>query len=230
MDDKTKPWLPELHALADSDYKAFHAKLIPNIAPERILGVRTPILRGYAREFAKTPEAAVFMKELPHTYYEENNLHAFLIEKIRDYDDAVRALDKFLPYVDNWATCDMMSPPVLGKHPAELEAQIRVWLASPHLYAVRFALNMLMKYFLDGAFREDFLSLAASVPTEEYYLHMMVAWYFATALTKQYDAALPYFEKPTLDIPTHNKAIQKALECRRIPEERKAYLRTLKIR
>ena len=217
-----------LFTMQDTTYKAFHAGLIPNIAPERIIGIRTPALRRFAAKFARSPLAADFLQTLPHTYYEENNLHAFLIEKMPDYSQTVAALDAFLPFVDNWATCDMMSPAVFKKHRSELIGEIRRWIQSDHAYTVRFGLEMLMKYFLDNAFREEYLALAASVKSDEYYVNMMIAWFFATALAKQYDATVPYLENQCLDVWIHNKTIQKARESLRIISEQKAYLSTLK--
>ena len=217
-----------LAALGDPGYKEFHSKLVPNLAPDRILGVRTPELRKFARNFAESDASSDFMKHLPHDYYEENNLHAILIEGIRDYHEAEAQLERFLPYVDNWATCDMLSPRVFRKHRRELLAKIYEWVRSDRPYTVRFALKMLMTHFLEEDFDPGFLALAASVRSEEYYVNMMIAWYFATALAKQYDAAISYFETPHLERWTHNKAIQKAIESRRVSEEKKAFLRTLK--
>ena len=217
-----------LFAMQDVSYKEFHSALMPTVNPDLIIGVRTPALRKFAAEFAKTPDAADFLRILPHTYYEENNLHAFLIEKIGDFDDTVAALNTFLPYVDNWATCDMMSPKCFGRHLPELLSPIRAWLASPHPYAVRFGIGMLMKFYLDEAFSPDYPAMVAAVEREEYYIKMMVAWYFATALAKQYDAVLPYITERRLDAWTHNKAIQKAVESYRISSEQKEYLKTFK--
>ncbi len=220
--------LAELVALADPAYRDFHASLIPNVPKEHILGVRTPVLRRFASEFSHRPEAYAFLRRLPHTYYEENNLHAFLIERMSDYACALRETTAFLPYIDNWATCDMFSPRVFKKRADALLPEICAWLVSTHTYTVRFGLNMLMRYYLEERFKEEYLALAAAVPTEEYYLHMMVAWFFATALTKQYEKTLPFFLENRLDVKTHNKAIQKARESRCIPEERKAFLKSLK--
>ena len=185
-------------------------------------------LRRLAAELADTPEAEAFCQTLPHRYFEEYNLHGCLLEKRRSYDAVIEGLDALLPYVDNWATCDMISPPVFKKRPPALIGQIRVWLASDRIYTVRFGLRTLMAHFLDDAFAPSVLELAAAVRSEEYYLRMMVAWFFATALAKQYDAALPYIRECRLDVWTHNKAIQKAVESRRIPDGTKAYLRTLR--
>lgn len=219
-----------LFEMQDPEYRAFHSKLIPTADPDSVIGVRTPQLRKFAKELARTPEAEDFLKSLPHLYYEENNLHGFLIEGIKDYERTVEALDAFLPYVDNWATCDTMSPNIFRKHLPQLLDKIHEWLASDHAYTVRFAIGMLMRFYLDDAFSAGYLQLVAGVKSREYYVNMMIAWYFATALAKQREAVLPYFEKCVLDPWTHNKAIQKAVESRRIDPEDKAYLRTLKVK
>ncbi len=218
-----------LFAMQDEDYRRFHAKLIPNVAPEAVIGVRTPALRKYAKELAGTPEAEAFLKELPHRYYEENNLHGFLIEKRRDFDGALAETDRFLPYIDNWATCDMFCPKVFGAHLPELYVKIKSWTKSAHTYTVRFGIGLLMRFYLDEHFAPAYPSLVAEIRSDEYYVNMMIAWYFATALAKRYDEILPYIEEQCLDRWTHNKAIQKAIESDRISGERKAYLRTLKI-
>ena len=218
-----------LFAMADEKYRDFNSALIPNIDKSTVIGVRTPALRKFAKELSKTSYAAEFMKTLPHKYYEENNLHAYIIELKKDFDEALAFVRVFLPFVDNWATCDTFSPPVFKKNADRLLPEIKTWLSSEHVYTVRFALDMLMRCFLDQKFKPEYLRLAADVPTDEYYLHMMVAWYFATALTKQYDAALPYLQNRLLDKKTHNKAIQKALESRCISGEHKQYLKTLKL-
>lgn len=218
----------ELFALQDFKYKEFHKKLIPTVDEDTIIGVRIPALRALVKEFSGTEEAAEFMKELPHKYYEENNVHAFLIEKIKDYDICIRELDRFLPFVDNWATCDSMSPKVLKKHLPELLDKIKEWMASEHIYTVRFGIELLMSYYLDEAFDEKYLQMVADVHSEEYYINMMIAWYFATALAKQYEATLPYIEQQKLDVWIHNKTIQKAVESYRISPEQKSYLRTLR--
>ena len=219
-----------LFAMQDLKYRDFTAKLTPTVPPERIIGVRTPELRKYAVELSKTEDAAAFMAALPHLYQEENNLHAFLIERIADYDACVAALDAFLPYVDNWATCDSMSPKCLKKQLPRLTGEIRRWMASDWVYTVRFGMGMLMRHFLDDAFDPAYLDWVAALRSEEYYINMMIAWFFATALAKQWDATLPYIENCRLDVWTHNKAIQKAVESFRIPEDRKNLLRAQKIR
>lgn len=222
--------LPQLFALQDLSYREFHCRLMPTVNPESVIGIRTPALRKLAKDLSKTTEAAEFLRHLPHRYYEENNLHGFLIETIRDYDVAVAAVNEFLPYVDNWATCDLISPGIFRKHLPELLEQIKVWTASDRTYTVRFGIGMLMSFYLDEAFRPELLAIPAAVQSEEYYVNMMIAWFFATALAKQYDAALPYLQQQRLSKWTHNKTIQKAIESNRISEETKTYLRTLKIK
>lgn len=220
----------DLFALQDKEYRDFHSRLIPTVNPENIIGVRTPALRKYAKQLSKTPQAEEYLKLLPHKYYDENNLHGFLIEDIKDYDAVITALDAFLPYVDNWATCDMMAPKIFKKHLPELLVKIKEWIASDKTYTIRFGIGMLMKYYLDEAFSCEYPDMVAAVRSEEYYVNMMVAWYFATALSKQYDAVLPYLENHRLSQWTHNKAIQKAIESYRITAEQKVYLRGLKIK
>lgn len=222
--------LEQLFALQDLEYRDFHARLMPTIAKESIIGIRTPALRKLAKELHGTEEATEFLKSLPHKYYEENNLHAFLIERIKDYDACIYALNEFLPYVDNWATCDSLSPKVLGKHLPELLAQIPVWLASGRVYTVRFGIEQLMTWFLDEQFLPEYLQWVAAAPNQEYYVNMMVAWYFATALAKQYAHTLPYLTEKQLPQWVHNKTIQKAVESYRITAEQKAYLKTLRMK
>lgn len=218
----------ELFALQDTPYQAFTARLIPNIDPARIIGVRAPALRLFAKEFAKTPDAMDYTTLLPHRYLEENHLHASLIGNIRDYGTLIAALDEFLPYVDNWAVCDSMNPNLFKTHPASLPDDIRRWLGSDHLYTVRFGIGMLMSHYLGDYFRPEYAEWVAAVRSGEYYLNMMVAWYFATALAKQYEAVIPYLEENRLPRWTHNKTIQKAVESYRITDEQKAFLRTLR--
>ena len=217
-----------LFQLQDINYKQFHSKLMPTINPEVIIGVRTPELRKLAKQLKGSPEAELFLQQLPHRYYEENNLHGFLIEFIKEFDDCIAALNRFLPYVDYWATCDMMSPKVLKKDLAKLYEVVKRWVASEETYTIRFGVNVLMKYYLDEAFLPEYSDLVASISSEEYYVKMVVAWYFATALAKQYEAIIPYLEEKKLDIWTHNKTIQKAMESYRITKEQKEYLKTLK--
>lgn len=219
----------ELFALQDLEYKSFQARLMPTVEPESIIGIRTPILRKYAKSLAKTVGADEFLSILPHKYYEENNLHAFLIEAVKDYETAVSLVDEFLPYVDNWATCDSMSPKVFHKHTDELLQKINEWILSDKVYTVRYGIGMLMKYFLDEKFDESYLKLVAGIKSEEYYINMMIAWYFATALAKQYKSAISFIEEKKLSVWVHNKSIQKAIESFRISSEHKAYLRTLRL-
>ena len=230
MTEAEKTVWEKLFALRDEGYRDFQAALMPTVQKKLIIGVRTPALRKLAKELSKTPLAAEFIKTLPHKYYEENNLHAFLIEEIKDFDICVAELCRFLPFVDNWATCDMMSPKILKKYPERLLEQIKIWLLAGDTYTVRFGLGELMNCFLDENFRPEHLELAAAVRSEEYYVKMMVAWFFATALAKQYDAAAPYIENRRLEKWTHNKAIQKAVESYRVSAEQKEYLKTLKIK
>ncbi len=220
----------ELFRLRDEGYRAFQAKLIPTVAPERMIGVRTPALRSYAKVLLKAPEGESFLRDLPHAYFDEDQLHAFLLSEMKDFDRCLAEVDRFLPYVDNWATSDQLSPKCFKKHRAELLAAVRRWIGSGETYPVRFGVGMLMQHFLDEDFDPAYLKLVADLRSEEYYVNMMRAWYFATALAKQYDAALPYLEKGVLDPWTHNKAIQKAAESYRITAEQKEYLKSLKKR
>lgn len=228
MNEIEKSVQTRLFEMQDLQYRDFSSQLMPTVAPAAVIGVRTPELRKFAKAFASTPEAAEFLKILPHRYYEENNLHGFLIENMEDYDQCVAALDIFLPYVDNWATCDLMRPNVFRRHLPELREQIKRWLASEHVYAVRFGIEMLMSFYLGEEFQPEYLDWVSAVRSGEYYVNMMIAWYFATALARQYDAALPYIQQGRLDSWTHNKAIQKAVESRRITDAQKACLRGLK--
>ena len=218
-----------LFSMQDLEYRDFHAKLIPNIEKEKIIGVRTPDLRKFAKSLSYE-EMEDFLKVLPHEYYEENNLHAFLIEREKDFEQCLVKIESFLPWVDNWATCDMMQPKVLGKHRDKLLSYIDRWLAAKDIYTVRFALNLLMTYYLDDGFRVEYLERAAAISSEEYYINMMIAWYFATALAKQYEATLPFLTGRRLPVWVHNKTIQKAVESRRVTPEQKEFLKKLKIR
>ena len=219
-----------LFALQDPEYRLFQSRLMPTVDPARVIGVRTPDLRKLSRELAGTEQAAAFVRQLPHDYYEENNLHGLLIASLRDYGETVAALESFLPHVDNWATCDLLHPRAFDKCPEALPDQLFRWLQSDGTYTVRFAMGMLMSLYLDEAFRPRYADWDAGVKSEEYYVNMMIAWYFATALAKQYDAAVPFLENRQLDVWTHNKAIQKAVESYRITPEQKAYLKTLKVK
>ncbi len=220
----------ELFSLQDLSYRDFHAKLMPTVDKEKIIGIRTPVLRSFAKEFIKSNEAKAFMGELPHSYYEEDNLHGMLIQKTKDFDECITELDRFLPFIDNWATCDMMSPKVLKTEPDALIIKIKEWLKSDLTYTVRFAVKCLMDFYLDENFSEDILKLVAEVKHGDYYVKMVCAWFFATALAKQYESTLPYLTENRLDQWVHNKTIQKAVESYRISDETKIYLKTLKVK
>ena len=222
------PIKDELLALQDVSYADFQAKLTPGIARELLIGVRVPEIRKLAKRLLKEPEAALFLLELPHTYYDENMLHALLLSFMKDYDACIAAVDQFLPYVDNWAVCDILSPKIFKKHKTALLAKIKEWSASEETYTCRFGIEMLMSHFLEDDFKPEYLTIPASVQSEAYYVQMMVAWFFATALAKQWDASVPYLASHALDPWTHHKAIQKACESNRITPKQKEYLRTLK--
>lgn len=219
-----------LLSMQDIPYRDFQRKLIPNIAPETIIGVRTPQLRRLARTLRGTWEAANFMAALPHRFFEENQVHAFLIAQEKDYEACLAQVNRFLPFVDNWATCDQLSPRALKTDLPRLLGSIRVWLASDHPYTVRFGVNCLIQGYLGEAFDPGQLEMVAALRQEDYYVKMGVAWYFATALALQYDAALPYIAQRRLEPWTHNKAIQKAIESFRVSPQHKEELRALKIR
>ena len=217
-----------LFALQDPEYRLFQSRLMPTVDPACVIGVRIPALRKLSRELAGTEQAAAFVRQLPHDYYEENNLHGFLIASLRDYGETVAALESFLPHVDNWATCDLLHPRAFDKRPEALPDQLFRWLQSDRTYTVRFAMGMLMSLYLDEAFRPGYADWIAGVKSEEYYVNMMAAWYFATALAKRWDDVFPYLTDHRLPVWTHNKAIQKAIESRRISPEQKQILRSLK--
>ncbi len=220
----------QLFELQDLKYRDFHAKLMPTIDKEKVIGVRTPALRSYAKQFGKTEEAKEFIKVLPHKYYEENNLHGMLLEQIKDYDELIIELEKFLPHIDNWATCDLLSLRIVEKNLEDFLGKINKYIKSDQPYTIRFGISMLMKHYLDDNFKIEYANKVAAVQSEEYYVNMMRAWYFATALAKQYDSIIPFIEEKKLDVWTHNKAIQKSIESYRITPEQKEYLRTLKIK
>lgn len=220
----------ELYKSQDIKYRDFQSKLIPNIDPETVIGVRTPILRKLAKDLSKNEDIRDFLKDVPHRYFDENQLHAFLISGMKDYDECLKELKCFLPFIDNWATCDQLSPKVFKKHRRELLPEIKKWIKSDETYTVRFGIGMLMEHFLDEDFDVSYPELVASIRSEEYYVKMMSAWYFATALAKQYEDILPFIENNRLDIWTHNKTIQKAVESFRITDEQKVYLKTLKVK
>ncbi len=217
-----------LFSMQDLKYRDFHSALMPTVDKERVIGVRVPELRKFAKSIYGTPEAEEFLQSLPHTYYEENNLHAFLIELNGDYDETLLLLEEFLPHIDNWATCDMLTPKCFKKH---LTAEkCFEWMGSHHPYTVRFGIEMLMKFFLDENFSPEYLNVIARVRSEHYYVKMMIAWYFATALSKQYEATIPIFNDKLLPVWEHNKAIQKAIESLRITKDQKELLKNLKIK
>ena len=220
----------ELFRLQDVDYRAFQRKLLPTVDPGTVIGVRTPALRQLAKTLAKRADVSVFLDALPHRYFDENQLHAFVISELRDYDRCLAEVERFLPYVDNWATCDQLSPRVFGRRRAELLPRILAWMAAGETYTVRFGIGMLLQHYLDEDFDPAYPEAVARLRSEEYYVNMMIAWYFATALAKQYEAVLPFLEQRRLAPWTHDKAIQKAIESRRITPDQKAYLRTLKRR
>lgn len=218
----------ELFALQDISYGDFQAKLVPNIPRELFIGVRVPDARKLAKRLAKEPEASKFLENLPHKYYDENMLHGLLISKMKDYDACILEVDNFLPYIDNWAVCDIISPKIFKKNKVPLLLKIKEWSASEKTYTCRFGIEMLMSYFLDDDFNPEYLEIPVSVHSEEYYVRMMIAWFFATALAKQWDTTIKYIEDHRLDAWTHNKAIQKARESNRITSKQKEYLKSLK--
>ena len=213
--------------MAESEYKEFSAKLMPTVDKNTVIGIRIPLLRKLAKSLT---DYDGFLKDLPHKYFEENNLHAFLIERETDFERCIEKLDAFLPYVNNWATCDSMKPKVLKKDMQKLLLHIYRWINSKEVYTVRYGINMLMSFYLDEHFDENHLMLICNIKSDEYYINMMRAWYFATALAKQYDKTLPIIEQNMLDKWTHNKTIQKAVESLRITKEQKAYLKTLRLK
>ena len=217
-----------LFSKQDIKYRDFQAPLFPNIDKERMIGVRTPTLKSLAKELFNSEMAKSFIETLPHRYFDENQLHAFLISLIKDYQTCLKEVERFLPYVDNWGTCDQLSPKVFAKHKDELIISIKKWLKSKHTYTVRFAIGMLMQHYLDESFKEEYMSLVASIKSEEYYINMMIAWYFATALAKQWDSAIKYIEEKKLSPWVHNKTIQKSVESYRISDDQKKYLKSLK--
>lgn len=217
-----------LRRMADPAYADFQSPLIPTVARERVLGVRMPELRALAKRLASDKDKEEFYRALPHTYYDEDNLHGCLIAGERDFDRVIGLLDAFLPHIDNWATCDMLSPAVFRSHREALLPHIRRWMASDHLYTCRFGILNLMRHYLDKDFREEYPALVAAIPTEDYYLETMVAWYFATALAKQYEATIPYIRERRLSPGAHRRAIRKARESLRLTAEQKAYLFSLR--
>ena len=219
----------QLFRQQDKEYAAMQIKILPTVKADRIIGVRTPALRAFGKELYRDENRDAFLADLPHAYFDEDQLHAFVISEEKDFDRCIRMVEAFLPYIDNWATCDQLSPKAFRKNPERLLPFIRKWIQAKEVYTVRFAIGMLMRYYLDDRFSLEYPEIVASVRSEEYYIRMMIAWYFATALAKQYDAVLPFLEKKTLEDWTHNKAIQKSLESYRITPEQKVYLKTLKV-
>ncbi len=220
----------ELFRMRDADYALLQAKIIPTVAADRIIGVRTPALRAFAKALYKDRDKEDFLSCTPHQYFDENQLHAFVISLEKDFDKCIAEVDAFLPFIDNWATCDQLSPEAFKKEPEKLLQYIQSWIKSDQTYTVRFAIGMLMQHFLDECFEAGYADMVAEVRSEEYYINMMIAWYFATALAKQYERTVPYLEGRRLDGWVHNKAIQKSVESYRITDEQKAYLKTLKVR
>lgn len=217
-----------LYALVDNVYRDFNSKLIPNISTEKIIGVRTPVLRKFAKDMIRLGMEGDFIKRLPHKYFEENQLHAFILSDLKDFEIAVKEVDRFLFYVDNWATCDQMSPKIFIKNTDKLLNYIKKWIKSKHTYMVRFGVLCLMRYFLDDRFDIKYSAMVANINSKEYYVNMMRAWYFATAAAKQFDIVLPYFQKDKIDEWTRQRAIQKALESYRVTDEHKQKLRALR--
>ena len=219
-----------LFELQDLKYRDFNSSLIPTVEKETVIGVRTPQLRKLAKELSKDPDIENFMRTLPHKYYEENNLHGLIIEGMNGFNACLAEMNLFLPYIDNWATCDIISPKIFKKHLPELLDEIKVWMGSDHTYTIRFGIGMLMSFYMDDRFKPEYPEMVAGVKSEEYYVNMMIAWYFATALAKRYDEVISFIEEKRLEKWTHNKTIQKAVESYRITQERKTYLKTLKVK
>lgn len=218
----------ELIKNQDTGYRDMQITIIPTVNADSIIGVRTPVLRQLAKEFSRRDDISSFLGNLPHRFFEENQLHAFILSIMKDCSECIKLVDEFLPYVDNWATCDQMSPKIFRKNKELLLEYVEKWMKSDLTYVKRFAIGMLMEHFLDEDFKTVYLSKVSKIRSDEYYVNMMTAWYFATALAKQYEAALPFIEKHKLDKWTHNKSIQKAVESYRITPEQKEYLKTLK--
>ena len=220
----------ELFKMQDTAYRDFNSKLIPTVDKSLFIGVRTPELRKYAKQLDKREDIEEFLQSLPHKYFDENQLHAFIVSEIKDFKSCVDKVNEFLPYVDNWATCDQLSPKVFKKYHKELINYIEIWLKSDKVYTVRFGIGMLMEHFLDEDFDIIYPDTVSNIRSDEYYVNMMIAWYFATALVKRYESVLPFIENRRLDIWTHNKAIQKAVESYRISTDKKTYLKELKVK
>ena len=220
----------ELFKLQDLKYKEFHKKLIPNVDENLIIGVRTPLVKKLTKTIVKEGKDKEFLKNLPHKYYEENNICAFLINEMKDYKNAIESLDKFLPHIDNWATCDGVRPKCFKNNTDKLIFEIEKWLKSDHEYTVRFALEMIMVFYLDEKFDIKYLDMASKIKSDKYYINMMISWLFATSLAKQYEKTVPYIEEKILPLWVHNKTIQKAIESYRVSDENKKYLKSLKLK
>ena len=218
----------ELFSLQDKEYMKFLSKLTPNVPEDTIIGVRIPEIRKLAKKLVKNNEYEDFLKELPHKYYDENLLHGAIISENKDFENCIELLENFLPFIDNWAVCDTISPKIFKKHKKELIEKIKEWSQSDKTYTCRFGVEMLMTHFLDEDFKKEYLEMIANIYSEEYYVKMAVAWFFATALAKQWDYAVIYLENNRLDVWVHNKTIQKARESLRILEDKKGYLKGLK--
>lgn len=229
MSETTETIKRKLFTLQDIKYRDFQSKLIPDVNCDKVIGVRTPELRKFAKTLAKNDNIFDFLSELPHQFFDENQLHAFIISEIKDFNKCVEEVCRFLPFVDNWATCDQLTPKVLKKDKTRLYENIKIWISSTHTYEIRFAIKMLMQFFLDENFDIKYPQMIAKIKSDEYYVKMMVAWYFATALAKQYEKILPFLEGKKLEKWTHNKTIQKSIESYRITQKQKEYLRSLKI-
>ena len=215
----------QLFELQDMAYKDFHSKLIPDIDSNNVIGIRVPVLRKYAKSIIGTELADRFIEDLPHRYYEENNLHMMLITGIKDYEKCLSEIERFLPYIDNWATCDFPAPKCFENHKEDLLPVIKRWIASSETYTIRYGIGMLMRLYLDADFDPEYVKLVAEVKSDEYYVNMMIAWYMATALAKQWDAVIPYIEEHRMSDWVHRKTIQKAVESYRITDEQKRYLK-----
>ena len=218
-----------LFELEDKDYAAFQSKLVPNIDSKLIIGVRVPVLRKFAKELIKDQSCEDFLKKLPHKYYDENMLHGILISEMKDYIGCIERLNQFLPYIDNWAVCDILSPKVFKNHKEELLVKIKEWSTSKQTYVCRFGIGMLMSHYLDSDYKKEYLEIPALIHLDDYYINMMIAWFFATALAKRWEDTVVYLEENKLDVWVHNKTIQKACESYRIAPEKKKYLKTLKV-
>lgn len=220
----------KLLLLQDLNYREFHAKLIPNVSKESIIGVKNPNVKQVAKEIIKNHDEELFIGNLPHKYYEENNLHSYIICECKDYNKTIKLLDDFLPYVDNWATCDIITPKIFKKNRDKLLTEIERWINSNNTYIIRFGIKMLMNFFLDDEFKKEYLDIPLKIKSNEYYVNMMIAWFYSTALAKQYEETIKIIESKKLNKWIHNRSIQKALESYRVDNDKKTYLRSLKIK